>query len=114
MILTVNLLFVCSKNQWRSPTAENIYRCDPRVNVRSAGTSSSAKKRISEKNICWADLILVMENKHKQIIVKHYRNLTLPPIFVLDIPDDYQYMAPGLITMVKYSTESILFKLYKL
>lgn len=108
MILTANLLFVCSKNKWRSPTAEAIYRNDSRVNVRSAGTSSTARKQICEKDIYWADLILVMENKHRKIIMNQYRNLDLPNIIVLDIPDDYQYMAEELVSMIETSTEAIL------
>ncbi|MFK7789851.1 MAG: phosphotyrosine protein phosphatase, partial [Phycisphaeraceae bacterium] len=43
----MNMLFICSKNQWRSPTAEQIYRSDPRLNVRSAGTSSSARHKVT-------------------------------------------------------------------
>ena len=106
--MTVNLLFVCSKNKWRSPTAEAIYRNDPRINVRSAGTSSSARKRISAKDHVWADLILVMENKHKKIITSQYKSRNLPSIIVLDIPDDYQYMSEELVAMIKSSTEEIL------
>jgi len=34
-VKNINVLFVCSKNQWRSPTAEAIYRRDERVSVRS-------------------------------------------------------------------------------
>ena len=106
--MPVNLLFVCSRNKWRSPTAEAIYRHDSRVNVRSAGTSSSARRRISEKDLDWADLILVMENKHKKAIANQYRYLDLPPIIVLDIPDDYQYMSHELVKMIQISTEDIL------
>jgi len=108
LILPLNLLFVCSKNKWRSPTAETIYRNDSRANVRSAGTSSSAKRRISAKDLNWANLILVMENKHKRIITQQYRHLNLPEIIVLDIPDDYLYMSEELIGMIKTSTEAIL------
>ena len=106
--MPVNLLFVCSKNKWRSPTAETIYRHDSRVNVRSAGTSSSARKKISKQDLIWADLVLVMEHKHKQAIANRYRHLNLPEIIVLDIPDDYQYMSDELVEMLKISTESIL------
>ncbi|VEP15445.1 conserved hypothetical protein [Hyella patelloides LEGE 07179] len=104
----LNILFVCSKNKWRSPTAETIYRHDIRLNVRSAGTSASAIKRISEKNINWADLILVMENKHKKRIISEYNYLELPQIIVLDIPDDYQYMDRELISIIETSLEDIL------
>lgn len=108
MILPPNFLFVCSKNQWRSPTAETIYRNDSRVNVRSAGTSSSAKRRISARDLDWADLVLVMENKHKKIISNLYRHLDLPTIVVLDVPDDYLYMSEELIATIAASTEEIL------
>lgn len=106
--MPVNLLFVCSKNQWRSPTAETLYRNDSRVRVRSAGTSASAKKRISERELNWADVILVMENKHTKIITSQFNYLNLPPIVVLDIPDEYQYMSDELVEMIKLSTEDIL------
>jgi len=109
--LPVNLLFVCSKNKWRSPTAETLYRHDPRVNVRSAGTSSSARKKMTDRDLIWADLILVMEHKHKEAIGDRFRNLNLPEIIVLDIPDDYQYMSDELVEMIQTSTESILLHL---
>jgi len=111
LILPVNLLFVCSKNKWRSPTAETLYRHDPRVNVRSAGTSSSARKKITDRNLIWADLILVMEYKHKRTICDRFHHLDLPEIIVLDIADDYQYMSEELVEIIKASTESILSKL---
>lgn len=103
-----NILFVCSKNKWRSPTAEAIYRNDSRLNVRSAGTSTSARKTISEIDIDWADLILVMENKHKKRITMEYGYLDLPQIIVLDIPDDYKYMDEELILIIKDSVENII------
>jgi predicted protein tyrosine phosphatase len=104
----LNILFVCSKNKWRSPTAETIYRYDKRLNVRSAGTSTSAKKCISEKDINWADLILVMENEHKKRIINQYNHHELPKIIVLDIPDEYEYMERELIANIKTSVENIL------
>ena len=44
----LNVLFVCSRNQWRSPTAEQVWRRHPRVNARSAGTSGSARRVVGE------------------------------------------------------------------
>lgn len=64
----LNVLFVCSKNQWRSPTAEAIYRGDDRVFVRSRGTARAAVQTIPSSDIAWADAILVMEDKHRQRI----------------------------------------------
>lgn len=104
----LNVLFVCSKNKWRSPTAETIYRNDKRLNVRSVGTNASATKHISKKDIYWADLILVMENKHKKRILSKYCDFDLPQIIVLDIPDEYQYMDRELISIIKIGVEDIL------
>ena len=109
----LNVLFVCSKNQWRSPTAEAIYHHDSRLNVRSAGTNTSAKKRISETILIWADLILVMETKHKKRITREYRYLNLPAIAVLDIPDRYQYMDTELVSIIRGNTEDILKKYWQ-
>ena len=107
----LNILFVCSQNKWRSPTAETIFHNDPRFNVRSAGTNNSARKKLSAKNLNWADFICVMENKHKKRILSEYAHLDLAPIFVLDIPDEYQYMDQELICMLKASMEDIVIKL---
>lgn len=49
-----------------------------------------------------------MENKHQKAIANLYRNQDLPPIVVLDILDDYQYMAQELVIMIEESTEDIL------
>ena len=46
-----NILFICSRNQWRSPTAETIWRKDPNFLVRSAGTASSARHTVSDADI---------------------------------------------------------------
>ncbi|CAA6820499.1 MAG: Cellular communication/signal transduction [uncultured Sulfurovum sp.] len=93
-----NLLFICSRNQWRSPTAEKIYSRDERVNVRSAGTSPKAKKTINANDIKWADIIFVMEYKHRDRLKASFpRLLQYKHMVVLDIPDDYQYMDQALI-----------------
>jgi len=105
----VRVLFVCGKNQWRSPTAEEIYRRDPRLEVRSAGVSPSASRRVSEKDLDWADLVLTMERKHRSRIEEQFRHRDdLPPIRVLDIPDDFQRMDPELVDLIRERVEPIL------
>lgn len=105
----IKLLFLCSRNHWRSPTAEVVYQNDPRVEVRSAGVSASAKRRVSEKLLRWADLVLVMEAAHKRKLREDF-----PEVFhdlrveVLDIPDDYEFMDPALIELIKTSVEPLL------
>ena len=105
----LNLLFVCSRNQWRSPTAETLWRDHPQINARSAGTSPRARHTINHRDVEWADMILVMEKKHKNRVTAEFQQmLTDTPIYVLDIPDDYQYMDEELIEMLSASVKGIL------
>lgn len=97
-----NLLFICSRNQWRSPTAETIWRRRPGFNVRSAGTSPNAQKPVGVADIRWADVIFVMERKHLNRLQADYaRLLEHKPIHCLEIPDDFRYMDPELVDMLE-------------
>lgn len=98
----INVLFVCSRNQWRSPTAEQVFRRYPGMNARSAGTSRNARKPLSPELLNWADIICVMEQKHKNRLVAEYRRLVEnKPLYVLDISDDYRYMDPELVALLE-------------
>jgi len=94
-----NLIFICSKNQWRSPTAELLFKNHSEHRARSAGTSDKARIKINQKMIGWADVIFVMERKHKDIIKQQFS--TDKPIIVLDIEDNYQFGDPELIAILK-------------
>ena len=97
----VNVLFVCSRNQWRSPTGEQVWRRHPQVNARSAGTSAGARRVVSAADLAWADVVLVMEDKHRSRLLAEYRQLLQhKPLHVLDIPDDYKYMDPELVELL--------------
>ena len=104
-----NILFICSRNQWRSPTAEAIYSAHQHLHVRSAGTSSKARRRLSVKDIRWADLIIVMEEKHRQRIRAEFRDeMRYKAIEVLAIEDRYQFMDPELIDEIRAVVDSNL------
>ena len=105
----MRLLFLCSRNQWRSPTAEKVYQNDPRVEVRSAGVSAAARCRVSEKLLLWADLVLVMEHEHKQRLREQFPEFVRElRIEVLDIPDDYEFMNPELVVLIRERVEPLL------
>lgn len=105
----MNLLFICSKNQWRSPTAEAIFKNDPLHQARSAGTSPNARIKVSEKLLNWADIIFVMEKKHKQLLNEKFADaLTHKTIIILNIPDEYQYMDDELIENIQISVAPYL------
>jgi predicted protein tyrosine phosphatase len=100
----MNILFVCSRNKWRSYTAETIFKNSQEHEVRSAGTENDARIRVTEKLILWADLIFVMEKRHRERLKdKFVTSIHEKEIIVLDIPDDYQYMDPELIEILKTS-----------
>jgi len=108
----LKLLSLCSRNQWRSPTAEALYQNDPRVEVQSAGLSPSARRRVTEKLLLWADLILVMETEHKRRLADRFPDA--PPdlrIEVLHIPDDYAFMDPELIHLLQERVEPLITEL---
>ncbi len=98
----MNLLFVCSRNQWRSPTAEAIYKNHPELIARSAGTEPSARIKLSAKMIHWADIIFVMEKKHKERLLNKFPiDSQQKQIIILDIPDEYKFMDTELIEEIQ-------------
>jgi predicted protein tyrosine phosphatase len=105
----MNVLFVCSRNKWRSRTAETIFKNNQNHDFRSAGTENDARIKINEKMIDWADLIFVMEKRHKQRLQDKFgQALHGKKIIILDIEDNYQYMDEELIETLKISVNPYL------
>ena len=110
----MNVLFVCSRNKWRSRTAERIYKDTQDFNVKSAGTENSARIRVTSKMIDWADIIFAMEKRHKQRLIEMFpNNITEKRIVVLDIPDEYKYMDSELVEIIKTSVSNYLDNVFK-
>lgn len=106
---TINVLFVCTMNQWRSPTAECTYSKRPFVNARSRGTSRSARRTVTADDLIWADIVFVMEDKHKERLLGEYPiEARHKELYVLDIPDNYKFMDPELIMEITESVDPIL------
>ena len=81
---------------------------DQRIEVRSAGVSPQSAHRVSQRDLEWADLVLVMEPDHKARLRDMFKDIQMPPIESLDIPDDYGYMDPELIALIREGTETWL------
>lgn len=106
---SINLLFVCSMNRWRSPTAEKMYERRELVNVRSRGTSRKAVRSVCSADLKWADVLFVMETKHREKLLAQFPGeLKFMETHVLDIPDDYKFMDEGLIRLIRDSVEPFL------
>jgi predicted protein tyrosine phosphatase len=108
-----NILVVCGRNKKRSRTAESIFKNDNRFSIRSVGLSPKSERKISEKDLNWADLIFVMETGQRAQIWGLYRHLELPPIEILDIPDDYEFMDKELIELLTCRINDTLKIVYK-
>jgi predicted protein tyrosine phosphatase len=77
--------------------------------VRSAGTEPSARIKLTPKTISWADIIFVMEKKHKERVIQKFgHEIEDRPIIILDIPDDYKFMDPELIEDIKSKVDPYL------
>jgi predicted protein tyrosine phosphatase len=100
------ILFLCSQNKLRSPTAEAIFASDPRVEVDSAGLNNDAIVPLSAEQVEWADLIIVMEKAHRIRLNRKFRDrLRGKRVVVLNIPDNYDYMDPALISLLESRCE---------
>jgi len=98
----IKLLFICSRNKWRSRTAEELYQDFPGYVAKSAGTEPGARQRVTEGLLGWADLIFVMESKHRDYLRDKFpESIIGKPVICLRIPDEFAYKAPELIDLLK-------------
>ncbi len=96
------VLFICSQNRLRSPTAEQVFADWPGVETASAGTNNDAENPLTPELVEWADLIFVMEREHRNKLLRRFRSsLRSARVICLDIPDDYEFMDEGLVRLLK-------------
>jgi len=101
----MRVLFVCNQNENRSRTAEEIFK--DKFDTRSAGLFNS--KPLTEKQLSWADLILVMEDVQRSEIAKRFpKQYMKKKIISLGIPDIYNYGQPELIDVLKKKVDESL------
>jgi predicted protein tyrosine phosphatase len=97
-----NVLFICSQNRLRSPTAEQIFSSHPGVECTSAGLNHDAENPLTPELVEWADLIFVMEKAHRNKLSSKFKKyLSGKQVICLDIPDEYEYMDPVLIRILQ-------------
>ena len=100
--MKLKVLFVCDGNRLRSPTAERVFFQDPDLDVRSAGVFKDATVNVDLELLEWADIIFVMEKRQRNIIHKKFKDIyKRKRIICLYIPDEYKFMDPVLIELLK-------------
>ena len=97
-----HILFICSRNRLRSPTAEQVFSSWEGIEVASAGLNKDAENPISPELLRWADLIFVMERSHRTRLSKKFRaHLGGKRVVCLEIPDDFEFMEPALVSLLR-------------
>jgi predicted protein tyrosine phosphatase len=103
------VLFVCSQNRLRSPTAERVFAGRAGIEVASAGVNHDAVTPVSPELLAWADVIFVMERAHRDKLRKRFRaSLNGQPIICLSIPDNYAFMDPELVRLLRDKVPTFL------
>ena len=97
-----HILFVCSQNKLRSPTAEQVFAARDDLDVASAGLNHDAEQPLGAEQVEWAELIFVMEKAQRSKLQRKFRaQLRGKRVVCLDIPDEYEYMAPELVALLQ-------------
>ena len=97
-----NVLFICSRNRLRSPTAEQVFATWPGVETSSAGLDHDAENPVTPELLAWADLIFVMERAHRtRLSTKFKPHLHDKRVVCLEIPDNFEYMDPALVRILR-------------
>jgi len=92
----------------RSATAHKIYDADPRFEIKSAGTDANASVVLTKELLDWAETVVVMEKHHRNTIRKNFPDVyKQKPIVCLYIPDDYDFMQPELIEILRHKFEDV-------
>jgi predicted protein tyrosine phosphatase len=105
----MRVLFVCHFNRKRSATAERVFGKDPALEVRSAGTSEDALVRVNARMLEWADVIFTMDESQQRDLSRMFPDHTsFAKIVCLDIPDDYEFLDPALVALLRERTAAHL------
>jgi predicted protein tyrosine phosphatase len=104
----MNILFVCTHNIGRSRTAELLFAEHQKIEARSAGILPSEDGRpLSEDLLKWADLILVMEETHRNFIRQNHPS-AIDKVLVIGIPDIFRRGDPLLEKILSHSVKKLL------
>lgn len=97
-----NVLFICSQNRLRSPTAEHVFATWPGIETSSAGLNHDAENPVTPELVAWADIIFVMERAHRsKLSAKFKPQLNGKRVICLEIRDEYEYMEESLVRLLK-------------
>lgn len=98
----MRLLFVCSRNRLRSPTAERIFSGHCGCETASAGLAPDAETPLDTETLDWVDVVFVMEKRHQKKLQERFsRSLRDKRMLCLGMPDDFEHMNPERISILR-------------
>ena len=107
----MNVLFVCTRNVARSPTAESLLAGMLQARgdhaARSVGTASDASRRLTTRDLAWADVVAVMEPAHRALIERDWPHHARK-VVVLDVVDAYDPNEPDLRAILASKIRGLL------
>ncbi len=102
----IRVLFVCSKNRFRSPTAEAVFSGGPDLEVMSAGLNRDSETPLTSDLVFWADMIFTMEAAQtKRLRSKFGGWIDRQKVITLGIPDRYEFMDDELVELLERKVE---------
>jgi predicted protein tyrosine phosphatase len=105
----IKVLFLCSQNKLRSPTAEQVFSTWEGLEVLSAGTNNDACTPLDRELVEWANIVMVMEREHRSKLQRKYRSsLGGKRVICLEIQDDYEFMETSLIRLLEAKVPRLL------
>jgi predicted protein tyrosine phosphatase len=105
----LRVLFICSRNRRRSPTAEAVFSGRHDLETASAGLAPDAEDVVTAEALEWADIIFVMEKIHRSRLQRRFaRHTAHARILCLDIPDRYEFMDEDLVRRLETAVSPLL------
>lgn len=96
------VLFICSQNRLRSPTAEQVFSQHQGLECASAGLNNDAENPVTPELLDWAEVVFVMERAHRNKLNAKFKGyLRNARVICLDIPDEFEFMDPKLVQLLK-------------
>jgi predicted protein tyrosine phosphatase len=107
--MTRRVLFVCEGNLHRSPTAQRLYARTAGVEAKSAGLSPLARVQLTGELVEWADVVIVMQRRLVKALRRRFgASLGDREVIDLNVADDYQFMQPELLALLRERLEPLL------